>query len=337
MRQAPFEIPRIEPMVEATGRNRDRGAALTRLLEDRIAILDGAMATQILSLGLGERDYRGVQFEAHDCPLMGNHDLLSITQPDLIGPIHRAYLEAGADIITTNTFRANGVSMDGYRLSDRVFEINFAAARLAANVRDSMEQTAPDWPRFVAGAVSAPTPESKAYTEQVRGLLDGGIDFLLLETVFDAHNALAALNAFEECFRNRDRDVPVVVSATISARGRLLSGETLERFWSLISAHRLLGVGINCAAGPRQMEPYVKRLAEIASPYIICYPNAGLPDSQGHYGESPETIASVMAAFADRGWLNIAGGCCGTGPEHVRRIGETLSRKAPRQRPHALG
>ncbi len=323
-------------MEEAASRNSDSGTALTRLLEERIAILDGAMATRIQTLGLGESNYRGDRYRNHDRPLMGNHDLLAITQPDLIRAIHQEYLEAGADIITTNTFRANVVSMSDYGLADQVYAINLAAARLATSVRDQMEQTAPEAPRFVAGAVSGPEGPAETYTEQVRGLLDGGIDLLLLETVFDSRNAVAALDAFEQGFRNRGYRIPVVASATITEEGRLLSGETLKEFWDVVSSRGLLGVGINCAVGPRLMEPYLKQLADIATPFLVCYPNAGLPDPSRHYPESPDVMASVMEEFADKGWLNVAGGCCGTGPDHIRRIRETLSQKAPRRRPQSI-
>ncbi len=323
-------------MEAAASRNRDSGATLSRLLEERIAILDGGMATRIQTLGLGEQDYRGEPFRNHDRPLMSNHDLLSITQPDLIRSIHREYFEAGADIITTNTFRANTLSMDSYGLADQVYAINHGAAGLAASVRDRMEETAPEGLRFVAGAVSAPEPAADVYFEQVRGLLDGGIDLLLLETVFDIRHAVAALDAFEQCFRNLGNSVPVIASATITEGGRLLSGETLQEFWKVVSSRDLFGVGINCAAGPRLMEPFMEQLADIATAFLVCYPNAGLPDPSGHYPVSPDNMASVMEEFADKGWLNVAGGCCGTGPEHIRQIRETLLQKTPRRRPPAI-
>jgi 5-methyltetrahydrofolate--homocysteine methyltransferase len=324
-------------MAEAPRRKRDNRAALTRLLENRIAILDGAMATEIQSFNLGEPEYRGEQFRGHDRPLIGNYDLLSITRPDLIRSIHQEYLDAGADIITTNTFRANVISMSAYGVADQVYEINRSAAWIASRVRNTMEQNDPDWPRFVAGAVSAPEGKAEAYFEQVRGLLLGGVDLLLLETVFDTRHGVAALDAFDQCFRNLGYSVPVIASATITEEGRLLSGETLEQFWNLVAPRGLFGVGINCAVGPRLMAPYLEQLSEIATAFVACYPNAGLPDSARHYLESPEDMACVMEELADKHWLNIAGGCCGTGPDHIRLIRETLGQRAPRRLPQTIG
>ena len=326
----------MESMAEAACQYRGRGAALAGLLEERIAILDGAMATRIQTFGLGEMGYRGAQFRNHDRPLMGNYDLLSITQPDLIRSIHRDFLQAGADIITTNSFGANAINLGGSGLTDQVYAINLAAARIATSARRTMEQAAPEWPRFVAGAVSAPDAPAEVYTEQVRGLLDGSVDLLLLETVFDTGNAIAALDAFEECFQIWGRRIPVIVSASITHLGRLLSGETLEEFWNVMSARGLFGVGINCSVGPSLMEPCLEQLSNIATPFLVCYPNAGLPDPSGQYLESPDDMASVMEKFADKGWLNLAGGCCGTRPEHVRRMGERLRQKVPRRRPQAI-
>ena len=311
-------------MEDAVRGNRDSGAGLVRLLEERIVILDGAMATRIQTLGLGEPDYRG------------SHDLLSITQSELIRSIHREYLEAGADIITTNTFGANVVSMSHYGLDDQVYAINLAAAELATSVRDKMDETVHGELRFVAGAVSAPDARIETYTEQVRGLLDGGVDLLLLETVFDVRNAIAAVDAFEQGFRYQGFSIPVIASATITEEGLLPSGETLRDFWNVISSRELLAVGINCAVGPHLMEPHLKEFSDIATPFMACYPNAGLPDPSGSYLESPDDLVSVMGEFANNGWLNIAGGCCGTGPDQIRRMRETLRKNAPRRRPQAL-
>lgn len=322
-------------MAEAPRRKRDNRAALARLLENRIAILDGAMATEIQSFGLGEAEYRGEGFRNHDRPLIGNHDLLSITRPDLIRSIHQEYLDAGADIITTNTFRANVISMSAYGVADQVYDINRHAAWLASSVRNKQEQNDPDWPRFVAGAVSAPEGKAEAYFEQVRGLLLGGVDLLLLETVFDTRHAVAALDACDQCFRNLGYRVPVIASATLTEEGRLPSGETLEDFWNRVAPRGLFGVGINCGVGGRLMEPYLEQLSEIATAFVACYPNAGLPDASGRYLETAGDMASVMEEFANKGWLNIAGGCCGTGPDHIRRIRETLRQKTPRRRPKA--
>ncbi len=323
-------------MGAVAGRYRNRGALLASILEERIVIVDGAMATRIQTFGLDESDYRGARFRNHDRPLMGSHEVLSITRPDLIRSIHREYVEAGADILTTNTFRANALTLSSYGLADEVYAINLAAAQLASNVRYEMEETAPDWPRFVAGAVSTPDAAPETYIDQIRGLVDGGIDILLLETVFDTPNAIGALYAFEKYFPNPGTRIPVVVSATITEDGRLPSGETLEEFWNVLSPRELWGVGINCALGPSQMGPYLEQLADIATVFLVCCPNAGLPGPSAHYRVSPGDMASMMAGFAARGWLNAAGGCCGTGPDHIRRIREALHPQVPGQRPRRV-
>ena len=311
----------------------DRTVMLRHLLEERIAILDGAMATRIQAYALSEAHYRGAEFRNHDAPVMGNYELLSITQPDLIRSIHLEYLEAGADIITTNTFRANLLSMGGYGLAENVYAVNLAAAELASSVRDRVEKTVPDRPRFVAGAVSAPDAPAEAYAQQVLGLLDGGVDVLLLETVFDTRNAIAALDAFDQCFSNRGHRIPVVISATINAAGTLPSGETIGDFWGSVARFDVFAVGINCSLGPSVMESHLEQLSNVATSFVTYHPNAGLPGPNGQYPDTPDRIALALAQFADRGWLNVAGGCCGTGPEHVRRIREELWEKTPRKRP----
>lgn len=311
----------------------DRMVMLQHLLEERIAILDGAMATRIQAYTLSEAHYRGAEFRNHDAPVMGNYELLSITQPDLIRSIHLEYLEAGADIITTNTFRANLLSMGGYGLAENVYAVNLAAARLASSVRDRVEKAVPNWPRFVAGAVSAPDAPAEAYTEQVLGLLDGGVDVLLLETVFNTRNAIAVLDAFDQCFSSRGHRMPVVISATINAAGALPSGETIGDFWQSVAEHGVFAVGINCSLGPSVMESHLEQLSKVATSFVTCHPSAGLPGPGGQYPDTPDRIALALAQFAERGWLNVAGGCCGTGPEHVRRIREELWEKTPRKRP----
>ncbi|MBX7221376.1 MAG: methionine synthase [Blastocatellia bacterium] len=323
---------------------------ITALLRERILVIDGAMGTMIQSYKLQEADYRGSQFADHPTDLKGCNDLLSITQPHIIEEIHTAYLEAGADIIETNTFNATSISMEDYQLQHIVYDINVAAAGCAKRAAERM--TARDGkPRFVAGALG-PTNKTaslsrdvnnpghrsvtfdelvEGYAEQARGLLDGGVDLLLPETVFDTLNLKAALFAIEKVFDEKGRRVPVMASVTITDQsGRTLSGQTLEAFWISISHANLLSVGLNCAFGAKEMRPYVEELAELAPIFLSCYPNAGLPNVFGGFDQTPDITGELIRDFATQGWLNIVGGCCGTTPPHIKAIAEAVKGFAPR-------
>ncbi|RMH20253.1 MAG: methionine synthase [Acidobacteria bacterium] len=327
---------------------------LRRLLRQRILIMDGAMGTMIQGYGLSEEDYRGQRFREHPGQLKGNNDLLSLTQPAVIEEIHRAFLDAGADLIETNTFNAQAISQADYGMADLVYEMNLAAARIARRAADDASRRDPSKPRFVAGSIGptnrtlsiSPDVEDPgkraltfdqlkaAYKEQARGLVDGGVDVLLPETTFDTLNLKAAIVALEELFEERGERLPLMLSLTITDQsGRTLSGQTLDAAWVSIAHARPLTVGLNCALGARQMRPYVEELARIAPVFVHCYPNAGLPNAFGDYDEDPETTAGVLAEFAREGWLNVAGGCCGTRPEHVRAIAERLAGVPPRVPP----
>lgn len=330
----------------------DSSALLNDLVRQRILILDGAMGTMIQTLHLDEAAYRGDAFTHHPAPLKGCNDLLSITQPDAITGIHLAYLEAGADIITTNTFNANRISLADYALTDHVAAINAAAVQCARNAIARYQATHPEsGPRFVAGSIG-PTNRTAslspdvnrpgyravtfddlyaAYREQVEALLTAGVDILLVETIFDTLNAKACFVAIEDVFEASGRRVPVMASVTITDRsGRTLSGQTLEAFWISISHAPLFSVGINCALGPELMRPFVEELSSLAPIWTSCHPNAGLPNEFGGYDETPEQMAAVLAEFAQNGWLNIVGGCCGTTPAHIRAIAEAVRDKRPR-------
>ncbi|MGH7166648.1 MAG: homocysteine S-methyltransferase family protein, partial [Nitrospiraceae bacterium] len=291
------------------------------------------MGTMIQSHKLDESGYRGQQFAHHPHDLKGCNDLLCLTQPSIIESIHRQYLEAGADIIETNTFNSTSVSMADYKLEHVVYDLNVAGATLARNAVAAVLQKDPTRPRFVAGAMgptnrtASMSPDVNnpafravtfdrlvaAYAEQVRGLMDGGVDLLLLETVFDTLNLKAALFAVDQYFEEQDRRVPVMVSVTVTDRsGRTLSGQTVEAFWNSISHMKLLSVGINCALGAKEMRPYIEELSRIAPVFISCYPNAGLPNAFGGFDETPDIMAPDLREFAQYGWVNIVGGCCGT-------------------------
>ncbi|MDA0321360.1 MAG: methionine synthase [Verrucomicrobia bacterium] len=321
------------------------------LLRQRIVVLDGAMGTMIQPHGLGESDFRGDRFGDHPQDLKGNNDLLSIVRPDVIVDIHRQFLDAGADIIETNTFNSTGISQSDYALEALVPELNEASARLARQAADEFTARDSSRPRFVAGALG-PTTRSActvtdverpgfravsfdelvvAYQEQARALLAGGVDLLLVETIFDTLNGKAALFAIEELFDEVGRRVPVMASATIVGKdGRNLSGQTIGAFWISVSHAPLLSVGINCALGAEEMRPHIEELATIASCYVSCYPNAGLPNELGQYDQTPDQMAGYIEDFAASGFLNIVGGCCGTTPEHIRRVAETVAGVKPR-------
>ena len=322
-----------------------RIAALRNLLRERIVILDGATGTMIQAQRLDEAAFRGSVFRDHPRDLRGNFDALNLAQPQIVQAVQSSYLEAGADIIKTDTFNANRISAADYGLEDRCPEINFAGAKIARQVADEYEAAHPGEIRFVAGSMG-PTnrtasmsqdvnsPASRgvtfdelrdAYYEQARGLVEGGVDLLLVETVFDTLNAKAALFAIEKYFDESGQRAPVMVSVTITDQSaRTLSGQTIEAFWISISHAELFSVGINCALGPRQMRPYVEELSRLAPIPISCHPNAGLPNALGGFDETPERMSAEMREFASNGWLNIAGGCCGTTPAHIKAIAEAV-------------
>ena len=327
--------------------------ALERLLAERIVVLDGAMGTMIQAERLDEAAFRGSRFADHPRDLAGANDLLSLTQPDVIEDIHRRYLDAGADIIETNTFNATSISLADYGLEGHAREINRAAARIAVRAARSATERDPERPRFAAGALGptnrtaslSPDVEDpgfravsfddlrEAYLEQALGLLEGGADLLVPETTFDTLNLKAALYAIEQAFESTGRRVPVIASLTITDRsGRTLSGQTVEAAWISISHAELLSVGLNCALGPDDMEPYVEELARLAPTWIHCYPNAGLPNEMGGYDMTPERMAEVLGGFAREGWLNLVGGCCGTTDAHIRAIAEAVRGVAPHRR-----
>ncbi len=327
---------------------------LEEILAQRIMVLDGAMGTMIQTYGLEEDDFRGEFFRDHPKPLKGCNDLLVLTQPRIIEEIHRAYLEAGADIIETNTFVANRLTMANYGLEDRCVEINRAAAELARRVADEVTRQDPNKPRFVAGSIG-PTDKTAsispkvsdpgyrgvtfddlvaAYTEQIEGLVEGGVDILFPETSFDTLNMKACLFAIDTYFERTGQRLPVMISATITDKsGRTLSGQTIEAFWYSVSHFDMLSVGINCALGASDMRPYLEALAGVATCYINCHPNAGMPDGFGNFDDTPEHMAEVIAEYAQNGWLNIVGGCCGTNPTYIRQIARAVEKVTPRKRP----
>jgi 5-methyltetrahydrofolate--homocysteine methyltransferase len=334
----------------------NRTRDLERLLRERIVILDGAMGTMIQAHKLDEAAFRGERFRNWPQDLKGNNDLLSLTQPQIIQAIHRQYLEAGADIIESNTFNSTTISLADYKLDKLAYELNVAGARNARAAADAVMTAQPGRVCFVAGALG-PTGKTAslspdvqnpayraitfdqlvvAYSEQTRGLLDGGVDLLLLETVFDSLNSKAGLFAIDKYFEDTGRRVPVMVSFTITdLSGRTLSGQTVEAYWNSISHNKLLSVGINCALGPREMRPFIEELSGIADIYVSAYPNAGLPNPMLPTGfpETPETLAPQLKEWAENGWLNIVGGCCGTTPAHIRAIAEAVRGLPPRVPP----
>ncbi|HEY7237923.1 MAG TPA: methionine synthase [Burkholderiales bacterium] len=324
---------------------------LEQLLAKRIVLLDGAMGTMIQAARLAEEDYRGARFQAWERELRGNNDLLSLTQPSLVRDIHWQYLEAGADILETNTFNSTSIALADYGMEALAREFNVAAARLARDAVRDWQGRHPGAARFVAG-VLGPTNKTAslspdvndpgyravsfdqlvtAYGEAVDGLLEGGVDLLLVETIFDTLNAKAALVAIENAFDARRTRLPVLISGTITdASGRTLSGQTAEAFYNSVRHARPLAVGLNCALGARELRPYVEELARIAGTRVCCHPNAGLPNAFGEYEDTPESMSRQIGEWARAGWLNIAGGCCGTTPEHIRALAETLRGVAPR-------
>jgi 5-methyltetrahydrofolate--homocysteine methyltransferase len=346
-----------DPQTQAAARRPSAPAGppgLRALLDQRILVMDGAMGTMVQRLGLVEADYRGERFAGHHKDLKGNADILNLTRPDAIRAVHLAYLEAGADLIETNTFGATAIAQSDYDLEAACYDINLAGARLAREAAEQMMAREPARPRFVAGALGpmnrtlSISPDvndaSKrsmtfdqaraAYAEQARGLLDGGVDVLLVETIFDTLNAKAALVAIEEVFAARGARVPVMISVTITDRsGRTLSGQTVEAFWISVAHARPLSVGINCSLGGTEMRPFLRELAAVAECPVSCYPNAGLPNAFGGYDETPEVTASILRGFAEEGLVNAVGGCCGTTPDHVRAIAAAVHGLPPRAIP----
>ena len=311
------------------------------LLNNRILILDGAMGTMIQNHKLSEADFRGSQYADHVCDVKGNNDLLVLTQPKIIEDIHVQYLQAGADIIETNTFNSNAISMADYQMEALVDELNEAGAQAAKRAVARVQTEQPGRQCFVAGALgptnrtASMSPDvnnpafravtfddlAQAYYDQVRGLIAGGVDLLMVETIFDTLNAKAAFFAIAQYCKEIHREIPIMASVTITdLSGRTLSGQLIEAFWNSISHANLLSVGINCALGAKQMRPYIEELSNVAPVYISCYPNAGLPNAFGEFDETPERMGADLRDFASQGWVNIVGGCCGSTPDHIRAM-----------------
>jgi 5-methyltetrahydrofolate--homocysteine methyltransferase len=322
------------------------------ILTERILVLDGAMGTMLQEYKFTEEDFRGERFADWPVSLKGNNDLLSLTQPKAIADIHRKYFEAGADIVETNTFSGTTIAMADYSMEEFVYELNYESAKIAKKVAEELTSENPDKPRFVAGAMG-PTNKTAsmspdvidpgfraisfeqlrvAYREQAKGLIDGGVDILLVETVFDTLNAKAALFAIDELKEELNLDIPVMISGTITdASGRTLSGQTAEAFMISVSHIPLLSIGFNCALGAKQLTPYLETLAQKSNAAVSAYPNAGLPNAFGEYDESPEDMASQIEEYLEKGLVNIIGGCCGTTPAHIRAIAEIAKNYKPRK------
>ena len=325
--------------------------SIETILKDRILVLDGAMGTMIQRHKLEEEDFRKGWFENHDKPLKGNNDLLSLTRPEIIKDIHRKYFEAGADIAETNTFSGTWIAQADYGLEKYVYDINFQSAKIAKEVADEFTALNPDKPRFVAGSIG-PTNRTasispdvndpgfrgitfdelvNAYKEQVNALMDGGVDLLLVETVFDTLNAKAALFAIDEVYNERNTKLPIMVSGTITDQsGRTLTGQTTEAFLISVSHMPLLTIGLNCALGASMMRPYLQVLDQKAPFGVSAHPNAGLPNEFGKYDETPELMAVQIKEFLDEGLVNIIGGCCGTTPDHIKAIADMAKDYKPR-------
>jgi 5-methyltetrahydrofolate--homocysteine methyltransferase len=333
-------------------------ANIRDLLNERILIIDGAMGTMIQQYKLEEADYRGERFKDWPSDVKGNNDLLCLTQPQIIKAIHKEYLQAGADIIETNTFNAQQVSLADYGMQSLAYELNVAAAKLAKEAIAEFLAVHPDStrePRFVAGAIGplnktlSLSPDVNnpgyraltfdeavtAYYEQIKGLVDGGVDLLLIETIFDTLNAKAAIYAAKKYFRDvKKAELPIMISGTITdASGRTLSGQTLEAFYTSVMHARPLSIGLNCALGAQEMRPHIEELSSLASCFTSAYPNAGLPNAMGEYDEHPEDTAHFIEDWAKEGFVNIVGGCCGTTPDHIKHIAEAVKRLKPRPLP----
>jgi len=333
-------------------------------LKKRILIIDGAMGTMIQRHKLEEEDYRGERFKDWHTDVKGNNDLLSITRPDIIIDIHKLYLEAGADIIETNTFSSTLIAQADYDMQSLAYELNVASAKCARIAADEYTAKNPDKPRFVAGAIGplnktlSLSPDvnnpgyravtfdevAAAYTEQIKGLVDGGVDILLIETIFDTLNAKAAIYAIQNYFRHEGYSVtptaggkealPIMISGTITdASGRTLSGQTLEAFYTSVMHANPLSIGLNCALGASEMRSHIEELSQIATCHVSAYPNAGLPNAFGEYDEQPHETAHIIEEWAANGWLNIVGGCCGTTPDHIKHIADEVSKFKTRELP----
>jgi len=325
---------------------------LIKALADRILILDGAMGTMLQRYNFSEEDFRGARFKDFHKSVKGNNDLLTLTQPEAIAEIHKKYFEAGADIVETNTFSGTTIAMADYDMEDLVYELNYESAKIAKKLAQEFTEREPHKPRFVAGAMG-PTNKTAsmspdvndpgfravsfdelriAYKQQAEALIEGGVDILLVETVFDTLNAKAALFAIEEIKEERNIDIPIMISGTITdASGRTLSGQTAEAFLISVSHIPLLSVGFNCALGAKQLTPHLEVISNRTQLAISAHPNAGLPNAFGEYDESPEQMASQINEYLEKGLINIIGGCCGTTPEHIKAIAEIASAHKPRE------
>ena len=326
--------------------------SLYDVIKERILVLDGAMGTMIQSYNLKEEDFRGERFKNYSSSLKGNNDLLSITQPQIISEIHKKYLDSGADILETNTFSSNSISMADYNMEDLVYELNFESAKIAKKLTDEYNIKNASKPRFVAGSIG-PTNKTASmspdvsdpgfraitfdelvisYTEQIKGLVDGGVDILLLETIFDTLNAKAALFAIDTYMENNKLDIPLMVSGTITDQsGRTLSGQTVNAFMISVSHMPIFSIGFNCALGADQLMPYVKRLSDKSQFYVSAHPNAGLPNAFGEYDQTPEEMQNLLEKYLKDGIVNIVGGCCGTTEEHIKLIAESAKKYSPRK------
>ena len=326
--------------------------SLYDVIKERILVLDGAMGTMIQAYNLKEEDFRGERFKNYSSSLKGNNDLLSITQPQIISEIHKKYLEAGADILETNTFSSNSISMADYNMEDLVYELNFESAKIAKKLSNEYSIKDLSKPRFVAGSIG-PTNKTASmspdvsdpgfraitfdelvisYTEQIKGLVDGGVDILLLETIFDTLNAKAALFAIDTYMENNKLDIPLMVSGTITDQsGRTLSGQTVNAFMISVSHMPIFSIGFNCALGADQLMPYVKRLSDKSEFYVSAHPNAGLPNAFGEYDQTPEEMQNLLEKYLKDGIVNIVGGCCGTTEEHIKLIAESAKKYSPRK------
>jgi len=329
--------------------------SLQACLQERILVIDGAMGTMIQRYKLTEADYRGERFKDWHSDVKGNNDLLSITKPEVIMAIHKEYLDAGADIIETNTFSSTSIAQADYDMQSLAYELNLASAKCARVAADEYTTKDPSKPRFVAGAIGplnktlslSPDVNNpgyravtfdevvEAYTEQIKGLVDGKVDVLLVETIFDTLNAKAAIYAIKNYFRNTGQpELPTMISGTITdASGRTLSGQTLEAFYISVAHANPLSVGLNCALGASEMRSHIEELSQIASCYVSAYPNAGLPNAMGEYDEQPEQTAHFLEEWAKEGFVNIVGGCCGTSPDHIRHIAQHVKNIIPRPLP----
>ena len=326
--------------------------SLYDVIKERILVLDGAMGTMIQSYNLKEGNFRGERFKNYPSLLKGNNDLLSITQPQIISEIHKKYLDSGADILETNTFSSNSISMADYNMEDLVYELNFESAKIAKKLTYEYSIKDPNKPRFVAGSIG-PTNKTASmspdvsdpgfraitfdelvisYTEQIKGLVDGGVDILLLETIFDTLNAKAALFAIDTYMENNKLDIPLMVSGTITDQsGRTLSGQTVNAFMISVSHMPIFSIGFNCALGADQLMPYVKRLSDKSQFYVSAHPNAGLPNAFGEYDQTPEEMQNLLEKYLKDGIVNIVGGCCGTTEEHIKLIAESAKKYSPRK------